>query len=76
MHGMKLFAAAFAGVGFSAVPVFAHPGDHAHLTFETLASHLLEPDHLTFIALMVVIGVLAFAACRPRLRQAEKQSKQ
>ena len=45
-------------------PALAHPGDHARFDWRALAGHLLEPDHLAFIALIVVVGLLAFSVGR------------
>jgi hypothetical protein len=42
----------------------AHPGDHSHFDAAHLLEHLLEPDHLIFIALIAVVAVLAFRVGR------------
>jgi hypothetical protein len=42
----------------------AHPGDHSRFDASGLLEHLLEPDHLVFIALIALVAVLAFGVGR------------
>jgi H+/gluconate symporter-like permease len=48
----------------------AHSGDHSGFGWTSLAVHLGEPDHLVFIALIVLVGVLAFRFGRRAERRA------
>ena len=59
------------GVG----PALAHPGDHSAFTVATLLRHLLEPDHLVFIALIVLAGILAVRAGRRTAAPAREREK-
>lgn len=43
---------------------FAHPGDHTHLDWMGLLTHLFEPDHLFFAVLTITASVLAYRAGR------------
>jgi hypothetical protein len=52
----------------------AHPGDHAGFGWMSLAVHLIEPDHLVFIALIVLVGVLAFRIGRRTERRGRDRS--
>jgi hypothetical protein len=52
----------------------AHPGDHTDFGWRALAAHVLEPDHLVFIALIVLVGVLAFRLGRRTERRARERS--
>jgi hypothetical protein len=52
----------------------AHPGDHAGFGWTALAMHLIEPDHVVFIALIVLVGVLAFRIGRRTERRARDRS--
>jgi H+/gluconate symporter-like permease len=51
----------------------AHPGDHAGFSWTALAMHLIEPDHLVFIALIVAVGIVAFRLGRRTERRARDQ---
>ena len=44
----------------AATPALAHPGEHGHMGLIELLQHYAEPDHLAFLALTVIVGVLAF----------------
>jgi hydrogenase/urease accessory protein HupE len=57
---------AFAGL---TAPALAHPGDHSQMTLSQIAYHLAEPDHLFFIAIIVLVGIVAFRAGRRRGRR-------
>ena len=41
-------------------PAFAHPGGHSHMSIREIVQHYAEPDHLAFLALVVIVGVLAY----------------
>ena len=43
-------------------PALAHPGDHSQFSYLQLAWHLLEVDHLVFVAVTILVGVLAYRA--------------
>lgn len=45
-----------------AVPgtALAHPGNHGGMSVSEVIRHYAEPDHLAFLALTVIVGVLAF----------------
>jgi hydrogenase/urease accessory protein HupE len=62
-------------VAVSSTAAYAHPGDHSQFGWLGLAEHLFEPDHLIFIALIVLVGFATFRAGRrsERQRQARKQ---
>jgi hydrogenase/urease accessory protein HupE len=61
----RIFAPLLAlSVSLSASPAMAHPGDHAIFSAAALAEHLLEPDHLVFIALVVLVAILAYRVGR------------
>ena len=47
-----------------ASPALAHMGDHSHFALAEMAAHLLEWDHLFFLALAGVIGIMASRAGR------------
>jgi hydrogenase/urease accessory protein HupE len=47
-----------------ATPALAHPGEHGHMSLTELVAHYAEPDHLAFLALTVLVGVLAYRAGR------------
>jgi hypothetical protein len=49
----------------------AHQGDHSGFTADGLLAHLLEPDHLVFLALLLVLGVVALRMAR----RAKERSK-
>jgi hypothetical protein len=51
----------------------AHPGDHGGFGWAALAAHLAEPDHLVFVALIVLVGVLAFRIGRRAERPARQR---
>ena len=53
----------------------AHPGDHSRFDWGALAGHLLEPDHLVFLALIVVVGLLAFVAGQRVERRARERDE-
>jgi hypothetical protein len=55
----------------AAAPASAHPGDHSRFSFTDLAAHVFEVDHLVFLALIVIVGLLAYRAGR---RSAGKRS--
>jgi hypothetical protein len=42
----------------------AHPGNHTQMTLIELVRHTAEADHLAFLALNVIVGILAFRAGR------------
>jgi hypothetical protein len=44
----------------AASTAFAHPGDHSRMSPLEFIQHYAEPDHLAFLALTVIVGVLAF----------------
>ena len=62
MHPAVRFKLTLLCLALGANPAFAHPGDHSRFDWGALAGHLLEPDHLVFLALIVVVGLLAFVA--------------
>jgi hypothetical protein len=37
-----------------------HIGDHTGFSLRHLATHVLEPDHLAFAAITVLVGVCAY----------------
>ena len=39
---------------------FLHIGDHSMLHLDQIPWHLLEPDHIFFIAFAAIVGVLAY----------------
>jgi hypothetical protein len=45
-------------------PALAHMGDHSRFALPEMAAHLLEWDHLFFLGLAGVIGIMAFRAGR------------
>ena len=47
-----------------ATPALAHPGGHEHMTFLELVQHVAQPDHLALLALIVIVGWLAFRSGR------------
>jgi hypothetical protein len=49
----------------------AHQGDHSGFTADGLLAHLLEPDHLVFLALLLLLGVVALRMAR----RAKERSK-
>jgi hydrogenase/urease accessory protein HupE len=51
----------------------AHPGDHAGFGWTSLAAHLVEPDHLVLITLIVLVGILAFRMGRRAERRARQR---
>ena len=53
----------------------AHPGDHSSFTWTTFSAHLLEPDHLIFVVLIIVVGFIAFRAGRRAERQAQERRR-
>ena len=55
-------------LGLGATPAAAHPGDHSRFSFADLAAHLFEVDHLVFLALIVLVGALAYGAGRRSAR--------
>jgi hypothetical protein len=61
-------------LALGATAAWAHPGDHSVLGWTSLAAHLLEPDHLVFIALIVLAGILAFRMGRRAERRARRRS--
>ena len=67
--------AIFVLLAFVPTAAHAHPGDHSQFGWLGLAAHLFEPDHLIFIALMIVVGFLAFRAGRRAERQAQARRK-
>ncbi len=56
-----------------ASPALAHPGDHAGFGWSELAAYLFEPDHLIFILLIIVVGILASGAGRRSANRARGQ---
>ena len=64
MHRAALFGLTVFYLALGPGPALAHPGDHSTFTLATLLGHLLEPDHLAFIALIIVAGIVAFRAGR------------
>jgi hypothetical protein len=48
-----------------ATPAYAHTGDHSFIRTSAEALwHLLEPDHIVFAVLTVLVGILAYRAGR------------
>lgn len=37
-----------------------HIGDHTGFTLRQLATHVLEPDHLAFAAVTILVGIGAY----------------
>lgn len=57
--------AIFCSVTTAAVtPALAHSGDHSGMSLVEVIGHYAEADHLFFLALSVLVGVLAFRAGR------------
>ena len=40
--------------------LFLHTGNHTGLSYRQIAAHALEPDHLIFAAVTVLVGVWAY----------------
>ena len=53
----------------------AHLGDHTGFGWISLARHLFEPDHLVFIALIVLVGLLAWRLGRRAERRARARGR-
>jgi hypothetical protein len=64
----------FACLALGPTAASAHPGDHSTFGWTSLATHLLEPDHLVFVALIVLVGILAFRLGRRAERRARERS--
>ena len=47
-----------------AVPAFAHPSGHTHMSWLEVVQHYAEPDHLAFLALTVFAGWVAYRSGR------------
>lgn len=74
MRAMLLFLALFSSLPSIAK---AHPGDHGHLGFEALFQHfVLEPDHLVFMALTVIVGFTAYRLGRRVEAKAQSRRRQ
>lgn len=43
-----------------ATTAHAHPGNHAHMSILEAIQHYAEPDHLAFLALTIIVGILAY----------------
>ena len=43
-----------------AAPAQAHPGNHSGLALLELVRHYAEPDHMFFLALTVITGIVAY----------------
>jgi hydrogenase/urease accessory protein HupE len=64
------------GLALTPTAAYAHPGDHSQFGWLGLAEHLFEPDHLIFIALIILAGFAAFRAGRRAERQRQARRKQ
>jgi hypothetical protein len=64
-----------AGLALSATAASAHPGDHTGFGWNSLAAHLFEPDHLVFIALIVLVGLLGYRLARWTERRVRERSR-
>ncbi len=64
-----------AGLALSATATSAHPGDHTAFGWKSLAAHLFEPDHLVFIALIVLVGLLGYRLARWTERRVSERSR-
>ena len=53
----------------------AHTGEHSSFGWMSLAMHLIEPDHLVFIAMIVLVGILAFRRGRRAERRIRDRGK-
>jgi hypothetical protein len=55
-----------------ATPAYAHTGDHSFLRTSVDALwHVLEPDHVVFALLTLLVGIMAYRAGRNSGRRAE-----
>jgi len=59
-------------------PAGAHPGGHSHMSLMELAAHYAEPDHLAFLALCFIVGVISYrwgrrVAAKAALRRAGRK---
>jgi hypothetical protein len=62
-----------AALALGSTAASAHPGDHSSLGWTSLAMHLREPDHIVFIALIVLVGMLGFRFGRRAERRARER---
>jgi hypothetical protein len=65
----------FAYVAAGAGNASAHSGDHSSFDWISLAHHLIEPDHLVFVALIVLVGILAFRLGRRAERRVRDRNR-
>ena len=75
MNRAIYFGLPSACLGLASTAASAHPGDHSGFGWTSLATHLLEPDHLVFIGLIVLVGILAFRLGRRAERRARERSE-
>jgi hydrogenase/urease accessory protein HupE len=63
MHARLLLAAVSCLT--TVTPALAHPGDHSFIrTTADAIWHLLEPDHIVFAIVTVIVGIAAYRAGR------------
>ena len=62
-------------LGLAPTAASAHPGDHSTFGWASLAMHLIEPDHLVFVALIVLVGLLAFRLGRRAERRVRDRGR-
>ena len=65
---------AAAALASFAIPAHAHPGGHARMSVLELAQHLAEPDHVAFLAVLVIVGVVAWRWGRSADRAAKARA--
>ncbi|MBN8920913.1 MAG: hypothetical protein J0H62_09615 [Rhizobiales bacterium] len=56
---IRTLTPALAALTATIAAAHAHPGDHSHLDAQHLVSHLMEPDHLGAIVVIVfaIVGI-------------------
>jgi hydrogenase/urease accessory protein HupE len=52
-----------------AQPALAHPGEHHGNFYATLWHFLTEPDHLAFMAIMLIVGISSIVISRRRAQK-------
>jgi hypothetical protein len=74
MNRTIYLALSSAWLGLSSTVASAHPGDHAGLDWRSLPAHLIEPDHLVYLTLIVLVGLLAYRLGRRAERRVRERS--